>query len=370
MAVRNDFAPQQQRDLAGDQRGAVLVVGLFAAIFIVALLYFGVGVGDAIRHHERMNDAADTANYSAAVMHARAMNLVALMNMIKAVFTAFMSAYQAMIVGASVTLAWVVVVCAFTGRFCASIPGLITIIMEASNAYSGYESTYEQIVESADTIQDGLKTELPDIAFARAGDLVDDYYAPPVEEVYAPLGMKPLPIEPGGNDTLCRLMFPFASLMILEASREIEDPEPRASFIGISAAVFPGFCAGSGVQEYDLSADADLGCDPFQIRLFARGEPMRESNERGVKLATFGAEDPNPGEIVALRDALSIESIGQAEFYFDGPQGPDEMLWHMGWRARLRRFRWPANMQNCSGGGESGGGQPLFGGNFDQAVVR
>ncbi len=361
MTGRDDMARQQRGGLVGDQRGAILLVGLFAAIFIVGLLYYGVGVGDAIRHHERMNDAADTANYSAAVMYARAMNLVALMNMIKAVFVAFMQAYQAMIVGAVVTLIWVLVVCYYSGTYCSSIPGLITIITEASGAYSGYQSTYDDIIESADTIQDALKNDVPDIALLKAGYIVDRYYAPPAEHVYAPLPMKPLPIAPGGNDRLCELAFPYASLMILEASREIEDSVPQASFIGIAEAVFPGFCSGSGVQEYDMTGDAGLGGEDFQIRIFVHGGPMRESNEQGVKIATFGAEDPNPGEIVPLRDALSVESIGQAEFYFDGPQDPDEMLWHMDWRARLRRFRWPE--------GQSGG-QPLFGGNFDQAVVR
>src|SRR5207244_1431493 len=60
----------------------------FMAVFLTAALYYIVGIGDAIWQRERMQDAADAAAFSAAVLHARGMNLLVLINMVMAALLA------------------------------------------------------------------------------------------------------------------------------------------------------------------------------------------------------------------------------------------------------------------------------------------
>ena len=81
-------APQNEtsedQGLLRDQAGATMVMGIFMAMLLVGLIYYVWGIGDAVMVRERMQDASDTASFSAAVIHARGMNLISLMNMIMA----------------------------------------------------------------------------------------------------------------------------------------------------------------------------------------------------------------------------------------------------------------------------------------------
>ena len=44
-----------------------MVMGVFIAVLLVGMIYYVWGIGDAIMHRERMQDASDTAAFSAAV---------------------------------------------------------------------------------------------------------------------------------------------------------------------------------------------------------------------------------------------------------------------------------------------------------------
>ncbi len=99
--------PGVRRALARDERGAVLLVGIFAAVFLFGAAWFVLGTGDAIEHRETMQDAADSGAQSVAVLHARAMNMVALLNLTKLTVAATVTSALAAVVGASKTIAWI-----------------------------------------------------------------------------------------------------------------------------------------------------------------------------------------------------------------------------------------------------------------------
>jgi uncharacterized membrane protein len=68
-----------------DDRGAVAVIGLLMAVLLVGLLWYVVGVGNAVAARERAQEAADAAAFSTAVGQARGMNLLVLINLILSV---------------------------------------------------------------------------------------------------------------------------------------------------------------------------------------------------------------------------------------------------------------------------------------------
>ena len=70
------------------ERGAAMVFGLCFAVFLLALVYYLIGIADAVLFRERLQDAADTAAFSAAVVNARGMNLIALINLVMAALLA------------------------------------------------------------------------------------------------------------------------------------------------------------------------------------------------------------------------------------------------------------------------------------------
>lgn len=70
--------------LRNDDRGAILVMGLGMCAVLVGLLWYVIGVGDILWFRERAQEAADTAAFSGAVVHARGMNLIVLVNVLMA----------------------------------------------------------------------------------------------------------------------------------------------------------------------------------------------------------------------------------------------------------------------------------------------
>src|SRR5690606_12166406 len=77
-----------------DEQGAIMLLGVFMAIFLTAMVWYVVGIGDALLYRERMQDAADAAAFSAAVTHARGMNLLVLINMVMAALLAVLVALK------------------------------------------------------------------------------------------------------------------------------------------------------------------------------------------------------------------------------------------------------------------------------------
>ncbi len=71
---------QERRLLLRDDRGAVMVVGVFMMLLWVGLIWTLFGVGNAIAYRENMQNAADAAAFAGAVYDARGMNLIAVIN--------------------------------------------------------------------------------------------------------------------------------------------------------------------------------------------------------------------------------------------------------------------------------------------------
>jgi hypothetical protein len=80
--------------LKDDRKGAVALLALMMAVFLVGLMYYVVGIGDSIVFRESMQDAADSTAYSAAVYDARGMNIIATINIIMAVLLALLIALK------------------------------------------------------------------------------------------------------------------------------------------------------------------------------------------------------------------------------------------------------------------------------------
>ena len=61
-----------------NENGAMLIVGIFMVMFIAAMLYYVVGIGDTVTYRERMQDAADAGAMTGAIFMARGMNIITL----------------------------------------------------------------------------------------------------------------------------------------------------------------------------------------------------------------------------------------------------------------------------------------------------
>ena len=65
-----------------------MVMGVFMCVLLVGALWYIAGVGDALIYRERMQEAADSAAFSAAIIQARGMNIIVMINLLMAAILA------------------------------------------------------------------------------------------------------------------------------------------------------------------------------------------------------------------------------------------------------------------------------------------
>ena len=80
--MKNDHAATSSpaMRLVKDDRGVILVVGVFFTFFWIGMIWFLFGIGNVIAYRENMQNAADAAAFAGAVYDARGMNMIAMIN--------------------------------------------------------------------------------------------------------------------------------------------------------------------------------------------------------------------------------------------------------------------------------------------------
>ncbi len=361
--------------LLGDTRGATMVMGIFMAVLLVGMLYYLMGIGETIVYRERMQDAADSGAFAAAVMHARGMNILALINevigAILGVLVALKITYTLLYMGAAVATG-ICAACA-VGAGCWACPIAATL---ATGGEYVREHTDEvepriiSVVNIAHSIADAVAIGYPLAAEAKVIQLGARTYHEPTSFGFMLPVARQLPVEDDDSSFPCyeagrqaALLFPVPMVgyplsAVLPGWRGL---------IGSLASTFSGyFCGGGNGKAKRVVTGAKLGDDHFEVRAVMIGDPKLDWSCKGVAIATWGAEDGSGGGGgYAILEKAAKVSFAQAEFYYDdGDYGSDvdrrEWLWHMNWRARLRRFSLgsggSAMMSACStfGGGDCG----------------
>jgi len=68
--------------LREDQRGAVMLTGVFMAFVLVGALWYVMGIGEVLVFRDRMQEAADSAAFTSAIYNAKGMNFISVCNLI------------------------------------------------------------------------------------------------------------------------------------------------------------------------------------------------------------------------------------------------------------------------------------------------
>src|SRR5690242_3723220 len=190
MTTLRSRLPSAEREVLTDERGAVMVLGIFMCTVLVGALWYVAGIGDAIVFRERVQEAADASAFSGAVLHARGMNIIVLINLIMACILGLRVALKV------VQLALLVAGGIFTAL--AFIPGLNWIGAFAEPSFSGAEAVQDVLTEINPEIDNALKAlSKAEIGIARAvpfaacagGTQVGMKYGPTVPTAVSVIGM-------------------------------------------------------------------------------------------------------------------------------------------------------------------------------------
>lgn len=151
---RGGFSPRERartlRDLAGDQRGAVMLTGLFMSCFLIGALWFVVGIGDTIVFRDKMQEAADVGAFSSAALHAKGMNFISLCNLVMLVGTII---HIVLGVISDVKFAQAVYICVYTLGI-----GCIPAVLDFEAAYRRWDSYFRVMSRGFKAIHVAQKT--------------------------------------------------------------------------------------------------------------------------------------------------------------------------------------------------------------------
>jgi hypothetical protein len=207
MRADANVAGAERRSIFEDERGAMALVTVFFAVFAVSMLYSFVGTVEAVMHRERMQDAVDSATLSSAVMHARSMNFIVLVNVVMSALLAILIAIKmveslaiiGMVVAAA--LAWPTF-----GASLVAIPPLKQVQQTMHTIYDEMKTPVEQILEQLNSLEGTVQQVTPAVALGLAELSLETNWKPPVDAGLV-IGGRPhfdLPLENDSYGVLCK----------------------------------------------------------------------------------------------------------------------------------------------------------------------
>lgn len=363
------------RDLLSDESGATMVMGIFMAAMLVGMIYYVWGIGGMVIHRERLQDAVDTAAFGAAVVEARGMNLISLINVIMLALAIIGTALRIAVEIVMWTAIYATADCIAKLSCCWATGCCIEPCIDAADHWMDYDDISDQSdswndrIDSAMNIMHGASNGIRRGAPVAAQGLVVAYgmsvYRPTTDFGLAdiiPLSTT-LPVEDDDTNYACG---DGSFYGLTGGPRFIDTPTTFGLAVMAGAALFSalatdvdahyalGLVTGGALGwyqhgeeycgDYDsfyrIPEDDWLGEEPFQVRALMHGAPPFTWTEQGVAVANWGRMEGTESILSAIPSeyANSI-SLAQAEFYWEDEDGDvkQEWMFEPRWRARLRR---------------------------------
>lgn len=307
-----------------DQRGAILVMGVFMAALLVGFLYYVKGIGEAIVYRERMQDAADTSVFAGAATHARGMNMEAMLNVSSAGVLAVVTGGRlAHTFTAPAALAHI------TRATRGQRAGILRVQREAETQWRRLARPLFSALRLSNTVASAVTTAIPDAAQQHALDAASSAFRPTVRGAFPYPRFRPLPVEDSTvNDLVLRAAAAVPPLAV--------PPYRRFSVaLGFLASVPPAELVRQAAARARATLDdrreilpfvvpkrlgpaAVLGSESMQVRIVVGGEFDYALSEQGVLVATWGNSERTDENQDGLA-ALGSLALAQAEYYYDGP---------------------------------------------------
>jgi hypothetical protein len=284
-----------QRSLRNDTSGAIMVMGVFMAVLLCGMLYYLVGIGETILYRERMQDGTDAGVFAAAVLHARGMNLIVLINMIMAAVLAVLVALR---VAEAVALAGALLAdflcgvsifgcgpCAVACGF--SLP-LHTAHINIRNAADGVEPVVHGILTVGHAGQRAIQYGMPVAGQMKVVDLTRGAYRPPMDFAFVVPLYRPLPVEDEDFSVLCGKAGNIVG-SVAGAPVDVFLGVPivgnlMSSLIGTLASTFPGFFCGSSDGGGGSSVTVEYG--PAEAAACEDASEAAEEEDEDVECPT------------------------------------------------------------------------------------
>jgi hypothetical protein len=237
------------RRLHADSSGQILVFLVFAAVLMLGFVVVMIAAGQRVLGRQQVQDAADAGAFGAAVVRARALNLLALTNLLQAAFLAVVVALTLVADVLAIVAGALSAICAsswITGQVwaCGLVPTAWNLQQEFSNLRDRLRPEMTRAARALMPFQDAVRELAPAWASAEAV-LAARENAGDARVLVLPLPTEPLPVERRPFHELCDR----AMGMVVEPIRRIP---PRPIFSRVAGWVedllgdFRGHYCGEG----------------------------------------------------------------------------------------------------------------------------
>jgi hypothetical protein len=189
-----------------DTRGAVMVVAVFMSAFLCGVLWYVIGVGDAVIYRESMQDGADAVAFGTAVDLARAMNVLALINQVMAAVLAVLLAFKVVQVALGIANATLAAICAFPfgGEWaCPPAEELTAVEGPYADTVSQVKQFVDATLEVLHTTEEALQYSLPLLAEADGVTIAKQYGTTVKDGLPVSESLAGLPVEFDDFSVLC-----------------------------------------------------------------------------------------------------------------------------------------------------------------------
>ena len=189
--------------LSRDERGAIMVIGVFMAIVLVGLLYYMSGLGQLLFRRERMQDAADAVALATAIGHARGMNLIVFINMVMAALVAIVLALkiiELMLTGLALIL---VAISWFVPPAGAAVPIVYNAREIVKDVHDAAREIVDNILIGLNMAERAIRVITPVQSVLTATIKVGEKYGDVTDLVVGVPPRLTLPVENDKYDTLC-----------------------------------------------------------------------------------------------------------------------------------------------------------------------
>ncbi len=349
-------------DLRRDDRGAVLLIGMFSAPLLVGAIYYVVSIAEAIHQREALQVAADAGAMATVVVEARAMNAIAVINWLMVAITTVTIPTRALLPAYALV----------ASLPCAD-PCSCKIVMDAKRAHKELKQRSDRLEERAKTLLEALDQAQKSLAKdgpeageesarknmqSRTQELPSgasmDIHGSSLSPQSCRYG---LPVEDDKFEQVCKRAKPWVDEFAFRIAKETLDSIGQCKSGALALAIASSDlqnptgrvckekknapCSGSGPHPKKVFKDAKNGNDWMQVWSEVKGT----LDDRGRKGVEFGAPQAEPG-----KDPKSDFGLGfaQAEIFFDCSGGwsscngnDEKAMWDTKWRARMRRVHKP-----------------------------
>jgi hypothetical protein len=180
--------------LGRDERGAIA---------LIAALAYVQGVGAVVLQREQLQDAADAAAFSSAVLHARGMNVLALLNMLMAALLAVLVALKLVEVITGIAIVAISVIAFFLPGAAAAIPPIGQLRSGVIEAHDALSPGIHTALEAMHVAATGVRTLVPVASQANALEIVANQPGSPAQVGFAVPMRATLPTEDGSFAQIC-----------------------------------------------------------------------------------------------------------------------------------------------------------------------